>query len=258
MAMMATAALAGCAEDEIRAKVECTVEETVASEDAFDVDQVSEFTMAYNLKDAPGVDAVIIPGRPSSLEDDDKWSVSTVSIMIVVPSDAPDFGKGGKIGVRLWDGTAFNKSSTKFWEVTKTFDPDDLKWSTAKGSHDVNRSDCYNDDECDSGYSCASDWGLCRKTTTVKTAYLEFDLGAKIGSAGLKSSKIAVGVVWPRGSSVYPLVGASDFDRPCKDNWTDFGDGTYQQTGGSQCTWPMVKVKTTEARKVVTQTTDCD
>ena len=52
----------------------------------------------------------------------------------------------------------------------------------------------------------------------------------------------------------YPNVGYSNFELPCPQNWTDYGNGAWRQNTGADCSWPMFKIDV-ETR---TQGEDCD
>ena len=255
---LAALALGGCDEEGLKPLKECTVEETDVGGDAVNVDELSNFSIAYNLLDRSGTDAVIIDGRPSSLNADEKWRVSSVELLMAVPSDEESFGAGAKVGIRVWDGDDLNASSTPSWTVVKAFDPSSLEWETG-GTHTVNLNRC-DEADCPDGYTCktlAPQFSLCQASRTLKTAWLKFDLAAELGSRFMESDRIAIGVVWPDGEKARPLIGASDFDRDCKANWTSFEGGAFEQQSGSGCTWPMIKASTTVTRTTVEQKTDC-
>ena len=250
--------LAGCEEGGLKPLKECTVEETDAAGDAVNVDELSNFSIAYNLLDKHGTDAVIIDGRPSSLSADEKWRVSSVDLLVAVPSDDAQFGAGARIGIRVWDGDDLNSKSTPSWTVIKAFEPSALEWESS-GSHKVNLNRC-DEASCPDEYECnalAPQFSLCQATKTLKTAWLKFDLAAELDSSFMTGSKIAIGVVWPEGEDKRPLIGASDFDRDCKANWTSFEGEAFEQQSGAGCTWPMLKASTTVTRTTVEQKTDC-
>jgi len=255
---LVAAALGGCDETGLKPLKECTVEETDSGGDAVNVDELSNFSIAYNLLDRSGTDAVIIDGRPSSLKADEKWRVSSVELLMAVPSDEDDFAAGAQVGIRVWDGDDLNASGTPSWTVIKTFDPSSLTWETS-GKHTVNLNRC-DEADCPDGYTCkelAQSFSLCQASRTLKTAWLKFDLAAELGSSFMESDRIAIGVVWPDGEKERPLIGASDFDRDCNANWTSFEGGPFEQQSGAGCTWPMIKASTTVTRTTVEQKTDC-
>jgi hypothetical protein len=51
----------------------------------------------------------------------------------------------------------------------------------------------------------------------------------------------------------FPNVGYSNFELNCTQNWTDYGDGSWRQNSGNDCSWPMLKIE-----KEVRNPGDCE
>lgn len=73
------------------------------------------------------------------------------------------------------------------------------------------------------------------------SSWLSFDMRDLIPVGSFQDEKFFVAVEWD--DMGFPNVGYSNFELPCVKNWTDYGDGTWKQNSGNDCSWPMFKIE---------------
>jgi hypothetical protein len=91
----------------------------------------------------------------------------------------------------------------------------------------------------------------------IRQAWWPFDFSKLVRAEGMASRRYVVGVRWTEGER--PLVGMSNYNRPCARNWTDRGDGKgWKQQSTDEdsnfCSWPMFRVHT----EIITQRFTCE
>ena len=258
-ASLAASLLAGCEEEALRNAVECTEEEP-----SFDITASSRLQLVHA---STGVTDVIVLDSGRSNEEGSVWRPSTVDVLVGIPADDFDSAKGGKLAVYLWDAVS-PKGASKPYEVVQTLDKGELEWTDDAimvGDDAMKYLNAWcdkpGDSSCQGGTVCGATT-VCTETCSdvnvcldkVKVAWWRFDFTKVIPSdKSFTADRYSVGLKWSSGS---PLIGASAFDQPCTDNWTDFGDGGGfdNNSGATACSWPMFKVNA----QSITKKVSCD
>jgi hypothetical protein len=224
--MLALGPLA-CGSDQLR-QLPC-----VDEQQAFNIEEVSQLELVHAVEG--GADGVLLTADTSKLDPDAAWRVGPVQLLVAIPkADFATYPKDVTLAVQVWDG--FDPTRSQPWTIQQTLDTSKLEWTESRTSKDT-----------------LDDFGLPTQTSVVvKTAWWTFDFSKVIPDSGMTSPKYLVAVKWTSGN--LPIVGASQFNRPCNLNWTDYGPYAYlagQQSGWvlnpateSTCSWPMFKVAT--------------
>ncbi len=217
----------GCGSDQLR-QLPC-----VDEQQAFNIEEVSKLEVVHAVEG--GADAVLLTADTSKLETDAAWRVGSVQVLVAIPkSEFAAYPKDVTLAVQVWDG--FDPTRSRPWTLEQTLDTSKLEWSESRTAMDT-----------------VDDFGFPTQASVVaKTAWWTFDFSSVIPDAGMKSPKYLVAVKWTSGD--LPIVGASQFNRPCNLNWTDYGPNAFllgQSPGWvlnpateSTCSWPMFKVAT--------------
>lgn len=203
-------AFAACGDDGLR-KVTCIEEAS-----AFNIDEVSTLELVHALP--LGSDAVILDADRSKLGPDDHWRVGAVEVFVAIPDgEFWNYPTDVKLAVEVWDADRPDTSTP--WTVVQTLDTAALSWTTGLVKKDRE--------------------GFASK---MKTAWWKFDFSNVIPQDGMSSPRYVVGVHWL--AETRPLLGASNYDRACQLNWTDYNDarGWVLNPPGSTCSWPMFRV----------------
>lgn len=207
----------GCAED--------VLSRLCINDDAtFDIEEVSVLEDA--MGEAGTHDAVIVTYDDSQLEPGSTWRVSSVDVLVMIP--ASEFGaaiNGRELTLEIFD-TNDPRSAAPFI-FKQAIDIDDLDWE---------------------------DVTLTQPEVAIfeaehKRAWWNFDFSAVIPEEGMQNTEFLVSVYWQDSRS--PAVGYSRYNRPCSENWTDYGDGfgwvLNSENGifgssGNDCNHPMFRV----------------
>ncbi len=216
------AALLSCGGEKVR-PIPC-----ISSQPTLAIEQVSSLEDAYNVEG--GSDAVILTEDTSKNPAGSTWSVSTVEVLVMIPDEQfASLPASESLAVEVWDGN--DATLTQPWVVTQTFDPRQITWTTVRLQSPQHSS-----------------------ITDYHRGWWRFDFAHVIPESGMTAKSFLVGVHWPRASGL--LIGASNFNRPCAQNWTDYADGRgwVLNSNGNNCNWPMLNVNT----QVVTLKTTCD
>ena len=210
------ALLTGCAED--------VLSRLCIDDDAtFDIEEVSVLEDAMG---EPGThDAVIVTYDEDALEDGASWRVSSVDVLVMIPLSEWDRGTGpSNLTIEVFD--AANPNHVSPYILSQTLEVDALSWE------DVSLQ----------SPQVALEYNH-------KRAWWNFDFSSVIPETGMQSSEFLVSVFWQNGSS--PAVGYSRYNRPCSENWTDYGDGfgwvlnsenSFFPITENECNHPMFRV----------------
>jgi hypothetical protein len=222
----AAAALLGC-DDEIRL-VQC-----VDQAEGFDIEEVSALETAHAV--AGGADAIILERGPDDFPTEGDWRVGSVEVLVAVPErELGNYPAGVALTVQVWDDD--KPTQKRPYELTQRLDEADLSWERASIVEDPN--DPF------------------ARPVAFRKAWWKFDLTDVIAPGEMTSARYLVGVKWTSGSR--PAIGASNFNRPCQLNWTDYADGRgwvlNGTTSGNRCSWPMLRV----GAQVVTARAACN
>jgi hypothetical protein len=189
--------------------------------DGFDIEAVSV------LQDAAGYpgsrDAVVLDLAPGG--DVEAWQVSGVDVLAMVPAWVFDsYGGGDVLTVDVFDG--HNPTNAQVWSVSQGIDMDSLQWERVQLPPDAF-------------------WAGLRDELDQYQAWMHFDFSELLPEEGLHAEYTTIGLTWS--GSGLPTVGYSNFNMDCSRNWTDYGDGRWEENGadgdGMECSWPMMKVQ---------------
>ena len=207
----------GCAED--------VLSRLCIDDDAtFDIEEVSVLEDAMG---EPGThDAVLVGYDPSQLEEGASWRVSSVDVLVMIPASQFGDGVNGQaLTLELFD-TTDPRGNTPY-TLTQSLDISELTWE---------------------------DVTLTQPQIAIfepehKRAWWTFDFSSVVPESGMNSETFLVSVFWQ--STRSPAVGYSRYNRPCDENWTDYGDGfgwvLNSESGlfpsaGNDCNHPMFRV----------------
>ena len=209
--------LAGCAED--------VLSRLCINDDAtFDIEEVSVLEDA--MGEAGTHDAVLVSYDDSMLEEGATWRVSGVDVLVMIP--ASQFGdgvNGSTLTLEVFD--ANDPRSIAPYVLTQSLDIASLEWE------DVTLTNPQ----------------VAIFEAEHKRAWWNFDFSGVIPEDGMGSTTFLASVYWQNASS--PAVGYSRYNRPCSENWTDYGDGfgwvLNSENGifgsrGNDCNHPMFRV----------------
>lgn len=216
-----------CGSDQLR-QIPC-----VDEQQAFNIEQVSKLELVHAVQG--GADGVVLKADTSKLDPGAAWRVGPVQVLVAIPkADFASYPRDVTLAVQVWDGADPTKSQP--WTIRQTLDISKLDWTETSTTLD------------------AIDplTGASQEGIVARTAWWTFDFSTVIPDSGMTSSQYLVAVKWTSGD--LPIVGASQFNRPCNLNWTDYGPYAYllgQNDGWvlnpaaeSTCSWPMFKVAT--------------
>jgi hypothetical protein len=216
---------ASCGGDDELRLVPCA-----SSQNAFDIEEVSTLEDAYALRS--GADGIALDDDPGRHPPGSTWRVSQVSVLVMIPESAfAEYPQGDRLTVQVWDGADPRRGEP--YAVTQVLAPEALQWAAVT----------------------LSDPQLAEETAFRK-AWWTLDFTGVIPEAGLSASRYFVGVRWA--ASQRPLIGASNFNRPCAAALSDFADGAgwtpYDAADGDTCNWPMLRVNV----ETITRRESCD
>lgn len=189
---------------------------------ALDVDSVSTLQDAFGL---PMVrDGLSIEG-PNTTEG---WRPTTVEVMVMFPAWYFDwYGDENTVTVEVYEGSS---PSGRPYRLDQRVRKADLSWSDLR-------------------LPANADWSGDDRDQIA--AWMTFDFSDQIAAGSFTGSDLFVAVGWD--SMGFPNVGYSNFELACAANWTDYGDGSWRQNTGSDCSWPMMRIS---YERVVSE--DCD
>ena len=189
---------------------------------ALDVDSVSTLQDAFGL---PMVrDGLTIEGPTT----EDGWRPTTVEVMVMLPDWYFDWYEDeNSVTVEIYQG---NSPSGRAVRLEQRVRKAELDWSELRLPADA-------------------DWSGDDRDQIA--AWMTFDFSDQIAPGSFRSSELFVAVGWD--SMGFPNVGYSNFELPCAANWTDYGDGSWRQNSGSDCSWPMMRIS---YERIVPE--DCD
>ena len=218
-----------CGSDQLR-QIPC-----VDEQQAFNIEEVSKLDLVHAVEG--GADGVLLTADTSKLEEGAAWRVGPVQVLVAIPkADFARYPKNVTLAVQVFDG--FDPTRSQPWTLQQTLDTSTLEWTETTTQLDPVMDPFTGE--------------TSSPRVAVKTAWWTFDFSKVIPDTGMTSPKYLVAVKWTSGD--LPIVGASQFNRPCNLNWTDYGpyafltgqdDGwVLNPTTESTCSWPMFKVST--------------
>ena len=177
----------------------------------FDVDSVSTLQDAFGL---PLVrDGLTLEGPSGS----DGWRPTTVEVMVMLPAWYFDwYADENTISIEIYSDSS---PQGRPWRIDQRVRKADLNWSDLRLPADA-------------------DWSGDDRDQVA--AWMTFDFSDLIAPGEFTSPDLFVSVGWD--SLGYPNVGYSNFELPCAANWTDYGDGSWRQNSGQDCSWPMMRI----------------
>ncbi len=189
---------------------------------ALDVDSVSTLQDAFGL---PLVrDGLTIAGPGGSRG----WRPTTVEVMVMLPDWYFDwYADENTVSVEIYEG---GTPSGRAYRLDKRVRKAELTWEALRLPADA-------------------DWSGDDRNQVA--AWMTFDFSDQIAQGSFDTSELFVAVGWD--SVGFPNVGYSNFELPCAANWTDYGDGSWRQNSGADCSWPMMRLS---YERVVAE--DCD
>ena len=222
LCFLAGVSLTGCAKDELQAAC-------ISDAPTFDIEEVS------TLEDSMGFpnthDAIIISHDKSNLPVDGSWRVSSVDVLLMIPSSEFDYYPNNvELTIEIFGGTDPRFAPT--WRVKQTVDTSKLEWI------DVRLNDPHH------AYEIGQ-----------RKAWWTFDFTSVIPESGMRSTNFIVGAVWENDS--LPTIGYSNYNRPCDRNWSKYDEREgwmlnsdrnydYGYDFGDICSWPMLRVHVEE------------
>ena len=186
--------------------------------DGFDITEASVLQDAFGVRGLH--DAVILRVPDDAIPDGARWRVRVVEVLAMVPTDDfEDSTSGQELTVEVWDGDD-PTTSTPF-SRTEAFDKDDLTWEHVLLDNPTEAT-----------------------AAEQESAWWSFDLGDDIPSDGFQSDRYLVGVAF---GGDLPVVGYSNYNRSCAQNWTEYPDDSLGwvlngENSGNECSWPMLRV----------------
>jgi len=248
--------------------VETPPKECVETTSVVDTDKdFSTFEVGYALSGVAGIDGMVIDSpRPSELKSEERWTISSVEVLVLRPTKTftgklADKADNYELAVDLWDGADPTVDGTRHWTETVQIPKSALKWEAHGKSIPLTfgpDASCEMDYECEGqpGGNCDAFAGRCVYASPVEKAWIQFDLTGKLGAENLTSSKLTVGVHWLRADS--PLVAGSEYEKSCYDNWNRRDEGGKEGTlkrlstdpKKTGCNWPLVRVRGQTVRKI--------
>lgn len=189
---------------------------------ALDVDSVSTLQDAFGL---PLVrDGLTIDGPGGSRG----WRPTTVEVMVMLPDWYFDwYADENTLSVEIYEGASPNGRAYRLDQRVRKAE---LAWEPLTLPADA-------------------DWSGDDRHQIA--AWMTFDFSDQIDPGGFDATQLFVAVGWD--AMGFPNVGYSNFELPCAANWTDYGDGSWRQNSGADCSWPMMRLS---YERVVAE--DCD
>lgn len=189
---------------------------------ALDVDSVSTLQDAFGL---PLVrDGLTIEGPRAA----DGWRPTTVEVMVMLPEWYFDwYADENTVGVEIYEGAS---PTGRAYRLQQRVRKAELDWEALR-------------------LPANADWSGDDRDQIA--AWMTFDFSDQIAPGSFDASQLFVAVGWD--SMGFPNVGYSNFELPCAANWTDYGDGSWRQNSGADCSWPMMRIS---YERVVAE--DCD
>lgn len=190
-------------------------DDCIESETDFDIEQVSELQDAFGL---PLVrDGLTLEVSDDFTKNDKTWRPVGVQVLVMYPDWYFDFyDDSNTIKVSVYDSATPNSAPFK---VEKKIEKSALSWSDLR-------------------LPSNADWS--GENLDQVAAWVDFDFSDLTPVEGFTSDRYFVAVEWD--SMGFPNVGYSNFELSCQQNWTDYGDGTWKQNSGDDCSWPMFKI----------------
>jgi hypothetical protein len=178
---------------------------------ALDVDSVSTLQDAFGL---PLVrDGLTIQGP----ETPDGWRPTTVEVMVMFPAWYFDwYADENTVTVEVYQGAS---PSGRPYRLDQRVRKADLSWAPLR-------------------LPANADWSGDDRDQIA--AWMTFDFSDQIPPGSFGDSELFVAVGWD--SMGFPNVGYSNFELACAANWTDYGDGSWRQNTGADCSWPMMRI----------------
>jgi len=195
-----------------------TSEEEVSGEDCventtgFDIEEVSTLQDAFGLP-------MVRDGL--SLEVDvsaDSWRPVSVDVLVMFPEWYFDwYEDDNTLSVMVYQGS---EPTGTGYLVSRRVRKAELDWSRLR-------------------LPASADWSGDDRDQVA--AWMSLDLSAAIPEGTFTGPDVFVGVGWD--GLGLPNVGYSNFELPCRQNWTDYGDGRWSQNSGEDCSWPMLRIE---------------
>lgn len=218
--ILMAALMMGCPESELDVLDFVCIEE----EPSFDIEQLSTLEDTLNLP--TGHDAIIINYDDSNLPVDGSWRISSVDVLLMIPSSQFEhYPNNVELTVEVFSGAEPTRGP--MWKVKQTVDVSKLTWTDVRLRYPHHQDD-YNQ----------------------RKAWWTFDFTSVIPEEGMASTTFIVGVAWE--SDTLPALGYSNYNRRCDRNWTKLNErlpwelNSDRNEGyglGDICSWPMMRVK---------------
>jgi hypothetical protein len=192
-------------------------DDCVESSTAFDIEEVSTLQDAFGL---PRVrDGLTLMLEPGTLDADETWRPVSVQVLVMYPDWFFDsYDDSSVLTVNFYP----SRSPMNVQPVSKSIRirKDDLEWSSLL-------------------LPASADWSGDDRDQVA--AWLDFDLSDVVPAEGYTITDYFVSLEWDNVG--FPNVGYSNFELNCAQNWTDYGNGSYVQNSGQDCSWPMFKIE---------------
>ena len=193
----------------------------------FDIEQVS--TLEDSMSFPNTHDAIILNHDDSNLPEGGSWRVSSVDVLLMIPSSEFNYYPNNvELTIEVFGGA--DPRRAPIWKVKQTIDTSKLQWT------DIRLTDPYHVYEL-----------------SQKQAWWTFDFTSIIPESGMRSTTFIVGAAWENDS--LPTIGYSNYNRPCDRNWTKYDDRHGWKVNSDRnnsysltdiCSWPMMKVRVEE------------
>jgi hypothetical protein len=202
------------AEEEVFQEVE--EDDCIESSTAFDIEEVSTLQDAFGLPDVR--DGLTLDVPEELLQGDRTWRPVGVEVLVMVPSWYFEYyDDSNTLSIQVYDGPnpGAGQAYTKSLPIRKA----QLEWSPLT-------------------LPANADWS--GQDRDQMAAWIYFDISDITPVYGFESQEYFVSVGWD--GMGFPNVGYSNFNLACEQNWTDYGDGSWRQNTGDDCSWPMFKI----------------
>ncbi|HCH65467.1 MAG TPA: hypothetical protein DFR83_21860, partial [Deltaproteobacteria bacterium] len=147
----------------------------------------------------------------------DGWRPTTVEVMAMFPAWYFDcYADENSVTVEIYEGPS---PTGQAYRLNRRVRKSELSWSALRLPADA-------------------DWSSNDREQIA--AWMTFDFSDQIPPGSFDRSELFVAVGWD--SLGFPNVGYSNFELPCAANWTDYGDGSWRQNTGADCSWPMMRI----------------
>ena len=192
-------------------------DDCVESSTAFDIEEVSTLQDAFGLPQVR--DGLTLTVDGSNIQQGRTWRPISVQILVMYPTWYFDFyDDSNALTVDFYPSSSPGGSLplSKTVQIRKSA----LNWEPML-------------------LPANADWSGDDREQMA--AWLEFDLSDLGAEDGYTSTDYFVSLGWD--SIGFPNVGYSNFELSCTQNWTDYGNGSYVQNSGQDCSWPMLKIE---------------